>query len=99
MSFHTQEKKAPKKAPGTKQPASGNEQAKAQHSDLIEDAQLPPSKKAMPVGPADQNSETGLCQYALGSGHDGMPASSATLRKGGKCNTTHIADVPGGQSI
>lgn len=49
-----QDKKAPKKAQGTKQPVADKGQAQAQQTDLIEDAQLPPSKKSMPVWPADR---------------------------------------------
>ena len=45
----TQEKKVPRKAQGTKQPATASTQVQAQETDLIEDALLPPSKKAMPV--------------------------------------------------
>ena len=56
ISSFLQEKKAPKKAQGAKQPTADKGQAQAQETDLIEDAQLPPSKKAMPVRPADSTS-------------------------------------------
>ena len=46
-----QEKKASKKAQGRKQPVTDKGETQAQQPDLMEDAQLPPSKRDMPVWP------------------------------------------------
>ena len=65
ISSFLQEKKAPKKAQGAKQPTTDKGQAQTQETDLIEDAQLPPSKKAMPVWPADSTLSSCLLFHCL----------------------------------
>ncbi len=51
MLMLAQEKKAPKKPQGVKQASKDVGASQEQREDLLEDAELPPSTKAMPVYP------------------------------------------------